>query len=173
LDEDFKPAPTQELTGKESLADKWILNKLNRAIIDTNNYLEQMNFMQATSAVYQFWWDELCDVYLEVLKPVIDGDDKDAKRAAQNVLYTCLDQGLKLLHPFMPFVTEELYQRLPRRPNDTIPSIMISSYPAAVSEWDQPTAANDFEFVNHVVHAARSLATEYNIKGSTSILLLI
>jgi valyl-tRNA synthetase len=67
LGNDFLPAKTQALSGLESLADKWILHKLNRAILDTNLYLEQMNFMQATTAVYQFWWDELCDVYL-VLK---------------------------------------------------------------------------------------------------------
>ena len=64
LGDDFLPAKTQALSGLESLADKWILHKLNQAIVDTNQHLEQMNFMQATTAVYQFWWDELCDVYL-------------------------------------------------------------------------------------------------------------
>ena len=123
--------------------------------------------MQATNAVYQFWWSELCDVYLEVCKPVIDSDNLEAKKISQNVLYTCLDQGLKLLHPFMPFVTEELYQRLPRRQNDTIPSIMITLFPEPVLEWQNEKAEKDFEFVNLVIHASRSLVSEYNIKGAT------
>ncbi len=126
-----------------------------------------MNFMQATCSVYQFWWDELCDVYLEVCKSVIDGDDIEAKITCQNVLYTCLDQGLKLLHPFMPFVTEELYQRLIRRPGDTIPSIMKTEFPKTNEYWENSKAA-DFDFINSVVHACRSLLTDYNIKANAT-----
>jgi valyl-tRNA synthetase len=166
LDQGFTPSSSIKLTGKESAADLWILHKLYKAAADTNQYLEQMNFMQATSSVYQFWWTELCDVYLEVCKPVIDGNDKIAKAVSQNVLYTCLEQGLKLLHPFMPFVTEELYQRLPRRPNDIAPSIMIAEYPEAVQEWQNEKAGREFEFINSVVHASRSLIGEYNVKGA-------
>ncbi|KAJ3322660.1 hypothetical protein HDV06_002874 [Boothiomyces sp. JEL0866] len=168
LDGDFKPPANAQLSGKESAADLWILHKLNKAVQETNSYIEQMNFMQATNAAYQFWWYELCDVYLEVCKPVIDGDDPVAKKASQNVLYTCLDQGIKLLHPFMPFVTEELYQRLPRRENDTIPTIMKTNYPSYVAEWDNSKAEKDFEFVNSVVHAARSLLTDYSIKANAT-----
>ncbi|KAI8900199.1 tRNA synthetases class I-domain-containing protein [Globomyces pollinis-pini] len=169
LDDKFVPSKEIELTGHESGADLWILHKLNKAVVDLNNNIEQMNFMQATSAVYQFWWAEFCDVYLEACKPIIDGDDLDAKHAAQNVLYTCLDQGLKLLHPFMPFVTEELYQRLPRRPLDKIPSIMKTSYPVYQSIWDNAAAESNFEFVNSVVHASRSLLTDYNLKSNATI----
>jgi valyl-tRNA synthetase len=98
---------------------------------------------------------------------VVDGSDIESKQAAQNVLYICLDQALKLLHPFMPFVTEELYQRLPRRPNDSTPTIMMTSFPEAVSAWDNSKAGSDFEFINGVVAAARSLAAEYNLKDFT------
>jgi valyl-tRNA synthetase len=78
-----------------------------------------------------------------------------------------LDQALKLLHPFMPFVTEELYQRLPRRPNDTCRSIMLAPYPQPVVSWANSKAAEDFEFINGVVGACRSLTAEYNIKDYT------
>ena len=134
LGDDFKPAPHGVvLTGNESLADLWILNKLNMASRDTNLYLEQRNFMNATSTVYNFWLYELCDVYLEICKPVIDGQDEIKKRAAQDTLYTCLDAGLKLLHPIMPFVTEELWQRLPRRANDPLSqTIMKARFPTEV-----------------------------------------
>lgn len=124
--------------------------------------------MQATNAAYQFWLYELCDVYLEVCKPVFEGQDIEAKEAAQDVLYICLVEGLKLLHPFMPFVTEELYQRLPRRPQDATESIMMSKFPQYKSEWDWSQNESDFEYVNSVVGASRSLMSEYNIKKNAS-----
>lgn len=99
---------------------------------------------------------------------MIDGDDVVAKRASQEVLYTCLDQGLKLLHPFMPFVTEELYQRLPRRPEDTVKSICIARFPETVGAWNNASAEADWEFVNRVVHASRSLITDYSIKKNAT-----
>jgi valyl-tRNA synthetase len=113
--------------------------------------------MSATTAAYNFWLYELCDVYIvrylrfllqqalfngalqEVMKPMTDEAAPIATRkSAQQTLYTCLDHGLRLLHPFMPFVTEELWQRLPRRPNDSTPSIMLSSFPVFVSYLHLP-----------------------------------
>ncbi|KAL2918652.1 valine--tRNA ligase [Polyrhizophydium stewartii] len=174
LGDDYVPREVGEahtLTGSESLAERWILSRLNKAIVETNQSIQQYNFMQATNAVYQFWLYDLCDVFLEVCKPVIDGADSDegAKASARNVLYICLDQGLKLLHPFMPFVTEELYQRLPRRANDKVPTIMKSRYPTAVAEWTNAEAEERFDFVNSIVHATRSLLTEYNIRSNATV----
>jgi valyl-tRNA synthetase len=125
------------LTGDESLAERWVIHKLNRAIIDTNAGLEEKNFMNATTAIHSFWLYDLCDVFVEAIKPIVDDQSEEnaVKRySAQSTLYTCLEAGLKLLHPFMPFLTEELYQHLPRRPNDTIPTIMLANYPQPVSE---------------------------------------
>ncbi|KAI8820771.1 tRNA synthetases class I-domain-containing protein [Fimicolochytrium jonesii] len=170
LGADYKPRKDVALTGKESLADRWILAKLNQCIRKTNENLAQYNFMQATNALYQFWLYELCDVYLETTKPIIDGADAAASDSAKDVLYICLEAGLKLLHPFMPFVTEELYQRLPRRPDDKVPSIMITRYPEALAEWDNAKSEADWDLVNHVVHAARSLLTDYIIKDATVLL---
>eukprot|EP00842_Homolaphlyctis_polyrhiza_P006120 jgi/Hompol1/6509/HPOL_005004-RA len=169
LGDDYKPNATAALSGHESLVDKWILAKLNKAIADTNQSLEQLNFMQASNAIYQFWLYELCDVYLEVCKPVIDGSDENAKATAKAILYTCLDQGLRLLHPMMPFVTEELFQRLPRRLNDNTRSICVSKYPTAVAAWDNETAEAEFEFVNSAVHGVRSIMTEYNIRSNATV----
>ncbi|KAJ3188826.1 hypothetical protein HDU85_004540 [Gaertneriomyces sp. JEL0708] len=167
LGDDYKPRKDITLTGKESLADLWILTKLNQCIRKTGENLEQYNFMQATNALYQFWLYELCDVYLETTKPVIDGTDAVARERAMDTLYICLEAGLKLLHPFMPFLTEELYQRLPRRPSDDCPSIMISRYPEPVPEWDNDKAEKDYDLVNEVVHAGRSLLTDYAIRDAT------
>ncbi|KAI8927212.1 hypothetical protein BC831DRAFT_453206 [Entophlyctis helioformis] len=170
LGDDYKPRSSATPTGKESLADKWILAKLNKAIKETNASMEQFNFMHATSTIYQFWLYDLCDVYLEVCKGAIDNAaSPEAKATAQDVLYTCLDQGLRLLHPMMPFVTEELFQRIPRRAGDNTVTIMKAAYPVFRSDWEFTAAEADFEVVNAVAAGARSLLTEYNIRSNASV----
>jgi valyl-tRNA synthetase len=170
LGSDFKPAASAEPTGNESLADKWILTKLNKCAIETNKALEERNFMVATNTVYQFWLYELCDVYIEVVKPICDADttgDEAAtarKVTAQNTLYTVLEAGLKLMHPFMPFVTEELFQRLGRRPGQEINSIVKASFPVENKAYDFPEATKEFETVFEGVKAIRSIATQLNQK---------
>ncbi|KAJ3213953.1 hypothetical protein HDU67_002261 [Dinochytrium kinnereticum] len=172
LGDGFEPLPysaSAGLKGGESLSDLWILNKLNIASKEVNLQLEQRNFMAATTAVYNFWLYELCDVYLEICKPVIDNAGEDpvkvkAAAAAKETLYTCLDAGLRMMHPFMPFVTEELWQRLPRRKGDPLTaSIMKAKFPAQEAAWNNPQADVDFEEVQKVVRAARSMLASYNI----------
>ncbi|KAG2218972.1 hypothetical protein INT45_008396 [Circinella minor] len=167
LGDDFKPNPDAKPTGNESLADQWILSKLNIAARDTNKALAERNFMGATSAVHQFWLYDLCDVYIEIIKPICDSTDESMakqKRAAQDTLYTCLEGGLKLMHPFMPFVTEELYQRLNRRANDKVESIVKASYPIEKEEYNFMEAQKQFDDVFEVIKTVRSLAAESNIK---------
>ncbi|KAI8884165.1 hypothetical protein K501DRAFT_284983 [Backusella circina FSU 941] len=170
LGDDFKPNPTAAPTGNESLTDKWILAKLNKCAIDTNKALEERNFFAATNAVYQFWLYELCDVYIEVVKPICDadttGDEVAAakKSTAQNTLYTCLEAGLKLMHPFMPFVTEELFQRLGRRPGQDIDSIVLAKYPVEDAAYNFPEAEKNFDVAFEVVKTIRSLAVQLNKK---------
>jgi len=108
-----------------------------------------------------------------LIKPLTDADTSIAenverKRSAQDTLYTCLDAGLKLLHPFMPFVTEELYQRLPRRPGDDIPTIVKARYPVEEPEYHNLQAEEQFELVFSIIKAARSLTVEYNIQSNAS-----
>jgi len=147
-----------------------VLHKLNVAASDVNKALAERNFMAATHAVYNFWLYELCDVYIEAMKPMTDeGVSADTKLSAQNTLYTCLDGGLKLLHPFMPFVTEELWQRLPRRPNDTTPSIMLADYPVEDSQLDYPNSERDFDLVFSVIRTTRSIAAQYNLQSNLQV----
>jgi valyl-tRNA synthetase len=170
LGDDFKPNTSAEPTGHESMADKWILTKLNKCAIDTNKALEERNFFAATNAVYQFWLYELCDVYIEVVKPICDSDttgDEAAtakKSTAQNTLYTCLEAGLKLMHPFMPFVTEELFQRLGRRPGQEVDSIVVAKYPVENAAYNFPEAEKSFDTVFEVVKTIRSLAVQLKKK---------
>lgn len=166
LDEQFVPEPTAKPTGNESIVERWILHKLNVAARDVNQQLEQRNFMAATNTTYNFWLYELCDVYIEAMKVMTDESASPTmRRSAQQTLYTSLDLGLRLLHPFMPFVTEELWQRLPRRPNDSTQSIMLSAYPVFNSSSVFEDAYRDFELVFSAIKTGRSLAASYNLQS--------
>ncbi|GLB42945.1 putative class-I aminoacyl-tRNA synthetase family protein [Lyophyllum shimeji] len=165
LDQSFVPEPSAKPTGRESLVEKWILHKLNVAAAEINTQLAERNFMLATTAAYNFWLYELCDVYIEAMKPMTDESASLATRkSAQETLYTCLDYGLRLLHPFMPFVTEELWQRLPRRPNDSTPSIMVSAFPVYDNAFAFDDADKSFDLVFSALKAGRSLAASYNLQ---------
>lgn len=100
---------------KLSLADKWVLTRLSKLIASTNENFEKYRFGEMIMGLYDFWYKELAAIYIEAIKPVMKGTDEDAKKAARNTLFKCLDFGLRLLHPSMPYLTEELYQRLPHR----------------------------------------------------------
>lgn len=113
--------------------EKWLFHRLNVAASEVNSSLEERDFQSASTAAYAFFLYDLCDVFIEATKPLFEANEESgAKISAQNTLYTCLEAGLKLLHPFMPFVTEDLWQRLPRRPDDKCESIMLSSFPEQV-----------------------------------------
>ncbi|KAJ2663308.1 valine--tRNA ligase [Coemansia sp. RSA 1200] len=169
LEDGFVPLAEATLTGKESLAEKWILHRLNIAARDTNAAMAEMNLMTATTAIHSFWLYDLCDVYIEYIKPITTPDaDPSARRSAQQTLYTCLDEGLKLLHPFMPFVTEELWQRLPRRSSGSATSICIASYPEPRSDYDDSKVEADFEIAMNIAKAGRSLAADYNVLSKST-----
>jgi len=158
------------LSGHESPMDLWILSKLSAAVKSANEGFESYDFPQVTTAVYNFWLYELCDVYLESLKPVFSSKDEDRISAARNVLYTCLDSGLRLLSPFMPFITEELYQRLPRTQNSPV-SIGVARYPTGYS-WSNPDLEQEVERMMEVVKNIRSMKEEYlNTKAKATVYL--
>ncbi|KAL3869903.1 hypothetical protein ACJMK2_042527 [Sinanodonta woodiana] len=164
LGENFIPIPAAQLSGKEREMDLWILSRLSVAVEQSNKGFETYDFPTATTAVYNFWLYELCDWYLEYLKPILYGSDEDAKTVCRNVLYTCLDTGLRLIHPFMPFVSEELFQRLPRRTNNEPPSICVMPYPEVKQyPWHNIELENDVEFVQNVVKSIRSIRSDYNL----------
>ncbi|CAI5713249.1 unnamed protein product [Hyaloperonospora brassicae] len=147
-----------------SLRDRYILSRLNHAIKVCNDSFAAYEFGELTNALYTFWLYDLCDVYLELTKPVIAGDNADAKLTAQQTLYVCLEFGLRLLHPCMPFVTEELWQRLPgKRPTA---SITIASYPLSMEGWTTAGVEANMELVKDVIHAARSVRAEYGLANN-------
>uniref|UniRef100_A0A0A9ERC8 valine--tRNA ligase n=1 Tax=Arundo donax TaxID=35708 RepID=A0A0A9ERC8_ARUDO len=140
---------------------KWILSVLNKAIGKTVTSLEAYKFSDATSAIYSWWQYQLCDVFIEAIKPYFFNDFQEfepARAASRDTLWVCLDAGLRLLHPFMPYVTEELWQRLPQ-PKDSCrkDSIMISEYPSPVEEWINDKLENEMDIVLDAVNKLRSL----------------
>jgi valyl-tRNA synthetase len=144
-------------------ADRWILARTQRAVNDTVAALEAFRFNEAAGTVYQFVWHELCDWYIELAKEALYGDDPGKKRAAQATLVHALETALRLLHPFMPFITEELWHHLRARVKaDAWPdSIYAASYPrpGPVDE----TAERSFGPVIGIVDAIRNIRGEMNV----------
>lgn len=151
--------------------DRWILSRLAHATEQCNRGFETYDFAGATNACYNFWLYDLCDVYLECVKPCFYGTDAAAKLAARRTLFTCLHNGLKLISPFMPFVSEELFQRLPRTAVESaaVPSICVAAYPQAsgASPWRDEALERDVEFVQRAARVIRSARSDYNIPNKT------
>ncbi|XP_072401213.1 valine--tRNA ligase [Diabrotica undecimpunctata] len=168
---DFEAPLDNKLIGNESLMDLWMLSRLATAITDANRSFASYDFAAVTTAIYNVWLYELCDVYLEILKPVFASDDDEAKKTAQITLYRALEIGLRLLSPFMPFITEELYQRLPRpkEVTQTVPSICVASYPSEKEyyRWKNEDIEDEVDFVQRVVKSIRSTRGDYNLQNKT------
>lgn len=141
--------------------DRWILSRLAYAADVSNAGFATYDFPKSTTAIYNFWLYELCDVYLESLKPIFQGNDQQQKECAQDVLLTCLDNGLRLLAPYMPFITEELYQRLPRRGSNAPESICVAPYPKGFSSWSNSEIEESTERMMEVVKSIRSMKEEF------------
>uniref|UniRef100_A0A3Q1FP25 Valine--tRNA ligase n=1 Tax=Acanthochromis polyacanthus TaxID=80966 RepID=A0A3Q1FP25_9TELE len=159
LGDNFVPSEKAQLSGEESVSDRWILSRLSAAVGLCDAGFKAYDFPGITTAVYNFWLYELCDVYLE------DGTSQRQALVCRQTLYTCLEVGLRLLSPLMPFVTEELYQRLPRRqPQRDPPSICVTSYPDTEEFcWHSEEVDRDMEFIMSVVKTIRSLRADYNL----------
>ena len=119
--------------------------------------------------LYDFWLKELADVYIEAIKPVMKGTDEEAKKAARNTLFRCLDSGLRLLHPTMPYLTEELFQRLPHREGPTRPeSICIAPYPTKQVTFAAENVEDKLNQVMNAVKAFRSQLSALNVPKSAN-----
>jgi valyl-tRNA synthetase len=150
------------LPDKLELEDKWIISKLGattRAVIDN---LDRFELGIAATNLYDFIWDDFCDWYIELTKPRLNGDDPAASLGAQKVLLYVLTEALKLLHPFMPFITEEIYQALPH----TGTALIIERYPEFDAALSFPREEGDFEAVMAAIKAVRARRAEMNVPPS-------
>ncbi len=159
------------VTGTESLPDKWIKTKLNNAIEEVTESLDEYRFNDAAAVIYRFIWHEFCDWYLELSKPALYGKVSSPQRqAAQRTLHDVFKTTLKLLHPFMPFVTEELWQVLTES-NKT--SIMISPFPTSNKAWKDENAEKEMQFLMDVITSIRNIRGEMKIPPSRKLQVLI
>ncbi|MFQ6117935.1 MAG: valine--tRNA ligase, partial [Candidatus Bipolaricaulia bacterium] len=149
---DFSPPPAEPAS--LPLEDRWILSRLQGTIAQVRRCLEGYDFNQACSALYAFIWHDLCDWYLEVIKGRLYGEDGGDRSTAQAVLHRVLGDALKLLHPFVPFITEELWQHLPHRPSE---SVVIAPFPQAEARWRDPQSESEMAMLQELITAVRTL----------------
>ena len=169
--EDFDPAgiDLQELDLSD--ADRWILTRFKDAASQVQAALEEYRFNDAASVLYAFTWHSFCDWYIELSKDDLYGDDPAAKQRAQAVLYTVLEQLLRLLHPFMPFVTEEIWQALPgQRP---YASIMLADFPTGAELPVDAVGAERMDLVMDVIRAIRNVRGEMDVAPSRQITVIL
>lgn len=154
---------------KLTLADKWILTRLNDITKTVTELTEKFELGMSCQALYDFVWSEFCDWYIELTKPVLYGTDDEARIDTLSVLMYVLDKILKLLHPFVPFITEEIYQELPVHGE----SIMIERYPTFNSALNFPGEAQLVEELKDLVAKVRNIRTEYGVAPSKRIRLYV
>jgi valyl-tRNA synthetase len=147
-----------------TLADRWILSRLSAVCDDVNRSLEEYRFNDAAGTLYQFVWHELCDWYVEMIKPELYGENPVSKENAMRTLVHVFEAGLSLLHPFMPFITEELWQQLPYRKEAE--SLCVRKYPGARDGIEDKAAEDKMQVIMDAVNGIRSIRGELNISPS-------
>jgi len=162
--EDFSP---KGVTSREFLPDAWVLSRLQSIVEAVRDGIEGFRFSEAASDLYQFFWHEFCDWYLEFIKPNLYGRvERWDREATREVLYETFLTLLKLLHPFMPFITEELYQRLPAKGEE---SIMVSSFPKRRAEYVDLDKEESMQVLKDVISLIRNIRGELRISPQMAI----
>ena len=158
-----------ELPEKLEIEDKWILSKLNSVIREVCDNMDNYELGVAAGKIYDFIWDSYCDWYIELTKPRLNGEDEESKIAAQKVLLYVLTEILKLVHPFMPFISEEIWQALPHEGE----ALMVARYPEYSEKLSFPEDEQNFEMVMSAIKAVRARRSEMNVPPSRKAHLII
>ena len=157
------------LPEKLELEDKWILSKLNALIPEMTENMDRYELGVAAQKIYDFIWDDYCDWYIEFTKARLQGEDGEAKLQAQQVLCYVLTEMLKLLHPFMPFITEEIWQALPHQGD----FLMLQSWPEHHADLDFPEEEKAMELIMDVIRGVRTRRSERNVPPSRKAQLIV
>ena len=158
-----------ELPEKLEIEDKWILSKLNSVIREVCDNMDNYELGVAAGKIYDFIWDSYCDWYIELTKPRLNGEDEESKIAAQKVLLYVLTEILKLVHPFMPFISEEIWQALPHEGE----ALMVARYPEYSEKLSFPEDEHNFEMAMAAIKAVRARRSEMNVPPSRKAHLII
>jgi len=165
-DERVAPEWTQSEFAPFTVADRWIISRLNRAIADVTEALEGFRFHEAAQLLYHFFWDDFCDWYIELSKPLVTAKEESAAvQAARNRIVYVLETALRLLHPFMPFITEELWQRLPGARNRPS-SICIAEFPKVDRSKIDAAVEREMDMIIEIITRVRNIRSEFNISPS-------
>lgn len=154
-----------DISGTLGTADRWILHRLNETAASVTRLMEQYDFGETGRLLYDFIWDDLCDWYIEFSKLSLYGDDKDAKRKTQSVLAYVLDQTMRLIHPFMPYISEEIWQHLPHQGE----SIVLAAWPEVQSEFEAPSELKEMELLMELIRSIRNIRSEMNVPFSKKV----
>jgi valyl-tRNA synthetase len=157
---DWKPPASPPDVSKASFAVQYLLHRTHLACTETHDLLGKFDFSAATTTIYNFWWYVLCDTFIELSKPALNSADKELTLYAY---YAALHFGLRMSHPFLPFMTEELFQHLPRHSDDR-EALCIERYPSTGhAAWQKDQLDEDWKSVDAAVHSVRSLYSSYGI----------
>ena len=158
-----------DLTGEKTVADKWILTRLNETIEHVTRNTDKYEFGEAGRYLYNFIWDDLCDWYIEMAKLVLYGEDEEKKKSTRSVLAYVLDQTMRMLHPFMPFITEEIWQKLPHKGE----SITVAKWPEPRAELHDKQAEKEMNLLVSIIKSVRNIRAEVDTPLSKPIKLHI
>jgi valyl-tRNA synthetase len=174
---EVKPEILEQST---ALHDRWIVSRLNKTAQDLNRAIETYEFHQAVQSLYHFFWDDFCDWYIELAKADVTAEQESAARTeARTRLLTVLEQALRLLHPFMPYITEELWQRLPgdKRLHAVYegaePTVMLTAYPEGVTALIDEAAESEMQAIIEVISRVRNIRSEMNIKPAERVKIVV
>lgn len=154
-----------DITGEKSIADQWILTRLQETIDDVTRLIDTYEFGEVGRLLYNFIWDDFCDWYIEMSKLPLNGEDEAAKKTTRSILAYVLDQTMKLLHPFMPFITEEIWQHLPHEGE----SITVAPWPVRQEELVFPEATKKMNLLKDIIRSVRNTRAELNVPMSRKI----
>lgn len=155
--------------GELGTSDRWILHRFNETARDVTRLLDQYEFGETGRLLYNFIWDDLCDWYIEFSKLSLYGDDEQAKKKTQSVLVYVLDHTMRLIHPFMPFISEEIWQHLPHEGE----TITRTAWPHPDDRFEAPDAVREMVLLMDLIRAVRNIRAEVNVPMSKKIELLI
>ncbi len=168
IGDDFTVADIR-LDGNKSVADKWILTRLNETIEEVTRLADKYEFGEVGRSLYNFIWDDFCDWYIEMSKIPMNSDDEEAKHTTRSILAYTLDQIMRMLHPFMPFVTEAIWQNLPHEGT----SIVTASWPVVKEELSDDSSKQDMEQLMEIIRAVRTARNEVNTPMSKEIPMIV
>ena len=162
--------PEVDVTDAKGLPNHWILSRLERVKAEVAQATENYHFNDVAQTLYHFTWHEFCDWYLEMAKPDLQGDDEERKAMARKVLWTCLSELLVLMHPVMPFVTQEIWSHLPATDPD---DVARAPYPAARPACEDAGAEQAMTVLQEAIVAVRTIRGELNIAPSVELTVLV